>query len=138
MSAAALPAVAAAVPQARAWRGLPALAGAIIAVMALSTLLPQSGYTLNILMQAATYAIAVAGLVVVLGYCGQISLAQAAFFGLGAYGVALGTTVYGLPFFVALAAGTILATVFGVLLGSPACGSAGTTWPWSPSASSRS
>ncbi len=36
--------------------------------------------------------IGVLGLVVVLGYCGQISLAQAAFFGLGAYGVALRTT----------------------------------------------
>ena len=44
----------------------------------------------NILMQAATYAIAVFGLSVVLGLCGQINLAQAAFFALGAYGVALG------------------------------------------------
>ncbi len=49
------------------------------------------GLLLNVMMQAATYAIAVMGLVVVLGYCGQISIAQAAFFGIGAYGVALGT-----------------------------------------------
>ena len=96
---------------------LPELLAAILAIMALSTLAPQSGYTLNIFMQAATYAVAVAGLVVVLGYCGQISLAQAAFFGLGAYGVALGTVDYGLPFFVALGAGMALAAVFGVLLG---------------------
>ena len=117
MSATALQAAAPSVPQARAWRGVPALAAAILAVLALSTLVPQSGYTLNIFMQAATYAVAVAGLVVVLGYCGQISLAQAAFFGLGAYGVALGTVDYGLPFFVALIAGMALATVFGILLG---------------------
>jgi len=103
--------------QARTWRGLPALAAAIVGVLALSTLVPEQGYTLNIVMQAATYAVAVAGLVVVLGYCGQISLAQAAFFGLGAYGVALGTVDYGLPFFAALAAGMALATVFGVALG---------------------
>jgi len=103
--------------QARTWRGLPALAAAIVGVLALSTLAPEQGYTLNIVMQAATYAVAVAGLVVVLGYCGQISLAQAAFFGLGAYGVALGTVDYGLPFFAALAVGVALATVFGVALG---------------------
>ncbi len=103
--------------QARSWRGLPALAATIIGVLAVSTVVPQSGYTLNIFMQAATYAVAVAGLVVVLGYCGQISLAQAAFFGLGAYGVALGTVDYGLPFFVSLIAGIVVATVFGVLLG---------------------
>ncbi len=104
-------------PQARLWRGLPQLAVAIVVVMGLSTLAPQSGYILNIVMQAATYAIGVAGLVVVLGYCGQISLAQAAFFGLGAYGTALGTTDYGLPFVVALALGVVVATVFGAVLG---------------------
>ena len=106
-----------AVPQARAWRGLPLLAVAIVAVLAASTLAPQSGYILNIVMQAATYAIGVAGIVVVLGYCGQISLAQAAFFGLGAYGVGLGATDYGLPFGVALLLGIGVALVFGVALG---------------------
>ena len=116
MSTTTLPAPPAAV-RSPAWRGVPALLLAILGVIAASTLVPQQGYTLNIFMQAATYAVAVAGLVVVLGYCGQISLAQAAFFGLGAYGVALGTVDYGLPFFAALAAGVVLATVFGVALG---------------------
>ena len=46
-------------------------------------------------MQASTYAIAVLGLTIVLGYSGQINLGQAAFFGIGAYGVALGTTSFG-------------------------------------------
>ena len=49
------------------------------------------GYVLNILMQATTFAIAVFGLTVVLGLCGQINLAQAAFFGFGAYAVGIGT-----------------------------------------------
>ncbi len=117
MSSTATLAAAPSVIQARTWRGLPALAAALVGVLALSTLVPEQGYTLNIVMQAATYSVAVAGLVVVLGYCGQISLAQAAFFGLGGYGVALGTVDYGLPFFAALAAGVALATVFGVALG---------------------
>ena len=105
------------VPEASAWRGLPSLALAIVVVLVASSLAPTSGYILNVVMQAATYAIGVAGLVVVLGYCGQISLAQAAFFGLGAYGVGLGTTDFGLPFIVSLLVGVVLATAFGIALG---------------------
>ena len=54
--------------------------------------LPMTAYYLNLLMQASTYAVAVLGLTIVLGYTGKINLAQAAFFGLGAYSEALGTT----------------------------------------------
>ena len=70
---------------------------------------PINGYLLNLFMQAATYALAVLGLTVVLGYAGQISIAQAGFFGLGAYGVAIGTTVLHLPFLVALLLGVLVA-----------------------------
>ena len=80
-------------------------------------LLPMTAYYLNLLMQASTYAIAVLGLTIVLGYTGQINLAQAAFFGLGAYSVALGTVSFGLPFWPALFAGIIIASVAGVVLG---------------------
>ncbi len=55
-------------------------------------------------MNSVTYAMAVLGMVVVLGYTGQINLAQAAFFGFGAYAVALGTVTYGLHFWVSLRA----------------------------------
>jgi branched-chain amino acid transport system permease protein len=106
-----------AIAVARPWRGVvPALIACIV-VVAAAQLAPNSGYTLNLLMQAVTYAIAVAGLVVVLGYCGQISLAQAAFFGLGAYGAAIGTVTLHLPFFVALAGGVAVSGVFGLILG---------------------
>ena len=44
-------------------------------------------------MQASTYAVAVLGYTVVLSYTGQINLAQVAFFGLGAYSVALGAVL---------------------------------------------
>ncbi|MEQ1479317.1 ABC transporter permease subunit, partial [Salmonella enterica] len=75
------------------------------------------GYVLNILMQAATFAIAVFGLTVVLGLCGQINLAQAAFFGLGAYAVGLGTADYQINFWICLVAGSLLALAAGALLG---------------------
>ena len=74
-------------------------------------------YSLNLLMQASTYAIAVFGLTIVLGYTGQINLAQAAFFGMGAYSVALGTTAWGLSFWAALVIGVGLAGAAGAALG---------------------
>ena len=91
----------------------------VVAVAAVTAALaiPLSAYALNLLMQATTYAIAVLGLTIVLGYAGQINLAQAAFFGLGAYSIALGTTAFALPFFVALAIGVASAAVAGAVLG---------------------
>jgi branched-chain amino acid transport system permease protein len=75
------------------------------------------GYILNILMQAATYSVAVFGLSVVLGLCGQINLAQAAFFGIGAYAVGLGTVDYGLSYWICLVIGTLAALLAGAFLG---------------------
>jgi branched-chain amino acid transport system permease protein len=98
-------------------RGLAYGGLAFIAALGLALFAPAQGYYLNIMMQAATYAIAVAGVVIVLGYCGQIALCQAAFLGLGAYCVAIGTVDYGLPFFAALALGIVLSGVWGIFLG---------------------
>ena len=76
-------------------RHLPYFIGAAILVTLAATM-QFDGYIHNILMQAMTFAIAVFGLSVVLGLCGQINLAQAAFFGLGAYAVGIGNI--GLPY----------------------------------------
>ena len=81
---------------------------AAIAVFAAATM-NFDGYVLNILMQATTFSIAVFGLSVVLGLCGQINLAQAAFFGLGAYVVGLGTADYQINFWICLVGGAVLA-----------------------------
>ena len=96
-------------------RHLPYFIVAAIAVFAAATM-NFDGYVLNILMQAATFAIAVFGLTVVLGLCGQINLAQAAFFGLGAYAVGLGTTDYQINFWICLVACSLLALAAGALL----------------------
>ena len=90
---------------------------AAVAIVACAATIKTDGYVANILMQAVTYAIAVFGLSVVLGLCGQINLAQAGFFALGAYAVGLGTADYNLPFFVCLAGGMTIAFVAGGLLG---------------------
>ena len=91
------------------------LLGTVIAL--LPFVVPLSPYVLNILMQATTYSIAVLGMTVVLGYTGQINLAQASFFGLGAYAVGLGTVVFGLNFWLTLLLGIGLATAAGFVLG---------------------
>jgi branched-chain amino acid transport system permease protein len=94
---------------------------ALIVLGILVALLPfffrLSPYVLNIFMQAVTYSIAVLGMTVVLGYTGQINLAQATFFGLGAYAVGLGTVVLGLNFWLTLVLGIGVATVAGFVLG---------------------
>ncbi|MCU4182012.1 ABC transporter permease subunit [Bosea sp. BH3] len=90
----------------------------VLAAMALAIVVPKTGYVLNISLQATTYATAVLGLTIVLGLCGQINLAQAAFFGLGAYAVGIGQTEYGLNFWVCLLIGTSMAAGFGALLGA--------------------
>jgi branched-chain amino acid transport system permease protein len=87
------------------------------AAIALVTMMPMEDYTLHILVQTTTFAIAVFGLTVVLGLCGQINLGQAAFFGLGAYAVGLGTAALHLNFWVALVMGIGIAAVAGALLG---------------------
>jgi len=104
---------------ARSWLkpGYLALAlGAVVVI--LLPLLFTSRYTTNLLILGASWGIATLGLVVVLGYAGQISLAQAAFYGLGAYAVALGTTRWGVNWWFALVLGLLAAILAGAVLGS--------------------
>ena len=98
-------------------RHLPYFAGAAVLVTLTATM-QFDGYIHNILMQAVTFAIAVFGLSVVLGLCGQINLAQAAFFGLGAYAVGIGTSDYHVSYWFCLVAGCVVALLAGALLGA--------------------
>ena len=105
-------------------RSAPRLSAGLISLLILAVAIPVipffftiNSYVLNIFMQAVTYGIAVLGMTIVLGYTGQINLAQAAFFGLGAYAVALGTVVLGLNFWVSLLLGMAVAAIAGLVLG---------------------
>jgi branched-chain amino acid transport system permease protein len=102
---------------ARRLTGTVAYAALSLVAIAVVGLLPMDDYTIHILVQTASYSIAVFGLTVVLGLCGQINLAQAAFFGFGAYAVGLGTADLHLNFWVALAMGAGVALVMGAFLG---------------------
>lgn len=65
------------------------------------------------------YAIAGAGLMLLAGYTGQISLGHAAFLGTGAYVEAI-AQAHGLPFAVSLAAAALVAAATGIVVGLPA------------------
>ena len=76
-------------------------------------------YGLFILSQWAVMTIAAMGLNLTLGYAGQVSLAQGAFVGIGAYAAAIMTT-QGAPLIAALLVAIILCFAVGWLLGYPA------------------
>jgi branched-chain amino acid transport system permease protein len=76
-------------------------------------------YGLYILSQWAVMTIAAIGLNLTLGYAGQVSLAQGAFVGIGAYCAAILTT-HGWPLFAAGALALVLCFIIGWLLGYPA------------------
>jgi branched-chain amino acid transport system permease protein len=76
-------------------------------------------YGIYILSMWAVMSIAAIGLNLTLGYAGQVSLAQGAFVGIGAYAAALLTT-QGWPLIVALVVAVVLCFVVGWLLGYPA------------------
>ncbi|HTT41259.1 MAG TPA: branched-chain amino acid ABC transporter ATP-binding protein/permease [Burkholderiales bacterium] len=97
--------------------GLVVLAILAIGLPLLPYAFPISDYVLNIFLNSVTYAMAVLGMVVVLGYAGQINLAQAAFFGVGAYAVALGTVDHGVSFWISMLLGMGAAAIAGLVLG---------------------
>lgn len=92
----------------------------VILILALALLFPiitNNQYYLQVMIQAFIWAIAVYGLNVIVGYTGQLSLAHAGFFAIGAYSVGLLTVKLGLNFWVALLAACIITSIIGLLIG---------------------
>ncbi len=90
----------------------------IVAVLILPRFVTSS-YWLNLINLSISFSIACLGLNIVLGYTGQLSLAQAAFWGVGAYTSAILTTHLGLPVWLGMFAAFFIAALCGVLLGIP-------------------
>ena len=93
----------------------------ISAILALLLLVPLGlgRYGVYVMTLWTVMTIAAMGLNLTLGYAGQVSLAQGAFVGIGAYTVAIMTSD-GMPFVVAAIAAVVLSFVTGWLLGYPA------------------
>ncbi len=78
------------------------------------------GYTMHVVDVAIIFAILAIGLGLTMGVAGQINLAQVAFFGIGAYTVAILTTKAGLGFWPAAVLAVVASIVAGLLVGIPA------------------
>ncbi len=78
------------------------IAFAGIGFAALLPFLAPDGFVMHLMTSVAIAAMLALGLQMLLGVSGQLSIGQAAFFGLGAYGAALMTKEAGLPFLLAL------------------------------------
>jgi branched-chain amino acid transport system permease protein len=73
-------------------------------------------YYLSVATFASLHILLAVGLNLVMGFCGQVSLGHAAFYGIGAYASAL-MSVAGFPFSIALLGGVLAAGAFGVVTG---------------------
>lgn len=79
----------------------------------------QGNYIVYVLSSWLIMSIAAMGLNLTLGYAGQVSLAQAAFMGIGAYTTAI-ITMAGYHWILAAPAAVLLSFVIGLVLGYPA------------------
>jgi branched-chain amino acid transport system permease protein len=71
-------------------------------------------YIVNLVLVAIVLAL---GLHIVIGECGQFSLAHAAFYGIGIYAAGLSTNVLGTPLWASLIIGAVTAAAIGFLIG---------------------
>jgi branched-chain amino acid transport system permease protein len=96
--------------------------GAVVALVAVGWLLPYglNFYAMQVVDGALVFAVLALGAGLAMGVAGQINLAQVAFFGVGAYALALLTTRAGLGFWPAAGLAVLAALVVGLLVGTPA------------------
>jgi branched-chain amino acid transport system permease protein len=98
----------------RGWR-----AGILVAVVIASSslaFLVQNDYQMQVLFRIALFAALGMGWNLVGGYAGQLSLGHVAYFGIGAYALAL-LTRYSVPLWLAVFLGAVMATAFAALIG---------------------
>jgi branched-chain amino acid transport system permease protein len=98
-------------------RNVALLAAIVIAFAILPTFLKSYGVYLCTLF--CVYLMATYGLNLTVGYAGQMSLGQAAFFGIGAYIAAISLKA-GMPFLVVLPIAAVVCFIVGLALGFPA------------------
>ncbi|KAA9148541.1 branched-chain amino acid ABC transporter permease [Amycolatopsis acidicola] len=105
----------------RAHRGLrwgSALLGA--AVLILLPLLTGSVATIESFTQIAAYSVAILGLGLLTGHCGQISLGHSAFVGIGGYTTVILVADHGWPYLATIPVAVVLCLAAGALVGIPA------------------
>src|ERR1700693_634066 len=91
-------------------------------VLVLYAILPLflKNYGIYLMTLLCVYLMAAFGLNLIVGYAGQMSIGQAAFYGIGAYIAAILITKMGLSFWFALPLAALMCFVVGLALGFPA------------------
>ncbi|MGV1873154.1 MULTISPECIES: branched-chain amino acid ABC transporter permease [Agrobacterium] len=92
----------------------------ILIVVALAAPFIGSRYVTHSLIIALIFMLPAHGLNLLVGYTGLLSLAQAAFFGIGAYVAGLLAVTYGTPFYINIAAAGLVTGAIALPLGIPA------------------
>ena len=92
----------------------------IAAILILIPILTPNMYIMQVINMIGIYIILGIGINVLTGFTGQLSLGQAAFFGIGAYTTAIINTRTGMQFFVCLIVSMIVTGIVGLILAVPA------------------
>lgn len=79
----------------------------------------KNKYYMHLVNTVMILSILAAGLNLLTGYCGQISIGHAAFFGIGAYASAILTVKVGLSFWLALPFSGVITGLMGYAIGKP-------------------
>lgn len=99
-------------------RALGVALGTLVAVLTLLLPLVLSSSSLTIYILLGTAAMVTVGVSLLMGYAGQVSLGQAAFYGIGAYTAGL-MAFHGLPPLLGLVCAPVVAAVFAAIVGVP-------------------
>lgn len=89
----------------------------LLALAVVFPLVVTSEYLVYVMALAFVWAIAVYGMNIITGYCGQLNLAHGGFFAIGAYTVAILTVDHSWPFWPAFLMAGVLGAVFGLVVG---------------------
>lgn len=89
----------------------------LVAIGLIPLVFGDQNYIMRVITVGLCAAISVYGLNVILGFTGQLSLAQGGFFGIGAYAVGLLTTDYDWSFWASLLTAILLSAVIGAVCG---------------------
>lgn len=100
--------------------GLLAGALAIVAVLILLPLGMAGASQVDSLSRIVAYAVAILGLTMVTGYCGQISIGHSAFVGIGAYTTVILVSDHGWSYLATIPVSAGFCLIAGVLVGIPA------------------
>ena len=91
----------------------------VLAIVVIGFPFVMSLFQTNIMISALIYVILALGLNIVIGLGGMLHIGYAAFYLVGAYTYGLLNYHFGVSFWIALPAGAIMSTIFGILLAIP-------------------